>query len=81
MSDQTKSRPVGTIFEPMWEKSESVRRWLGMAEGKPYYLSLVAWRDQLRETLQNSKDEVEMYRTQGSLKILDRLLGLREELD
>lgn len=81
MSAQAKPRPVGTVFDLVYEKSESVRRWLGMVEGKPYYLSLVTWRDQLRDVLQDSKDEVELYRAQGSLKILDRLLNLREELD
>lgn len=80
MVDQDKKTATG-VFEPVYEKSETVRRWLGMVEGKPYYLALVAWREQHRGRLQNTKDEVELYRSQGALEILDRLLNLREELN
>ncbi len=82
MSDNKQTTPAALgVFGEVFDKSETVRRWLGMSEGKPYYNALREWQAQLRSQLQRTSVDIEVFRAQGALDVLDRLLGLREELN
>ena len=60
---------------------DALRQWLSKGEGRAFEEWIKNWADAERKTLLESTDVVAIYRAQGALAVLNRILGLREEVN
>ena len=70
-----------SVFAEIYQRPEDVRYLIASGSGKAFMRALRAWRDLLEKQLRTEGETKEMYRCQGKLEVLDRILNLKEELD
>lgn len=61
------------------KRSEATHKWLG---ANPNFMEWVLeWQKQVLKHLGSQNEPIEMYRAQGRLEVLNRLTGLKKELE
>ncbi len=68
-------------LERLFERARLVKTWLMEPEGKIFHEALRDYRHDKVKLLRTSKDSIDIYRAQGALEVLERLLSLRDDLD
>lgn len=61
------------------KRSEATHKWL--SSNTAYAEWLLEWQKQVLKQLSSQTDTVEMYRAQGRLEVLNRLTGLKQEIE
>jgi hypothetical protein len=59
----------------------SMHKWLSTGESRPFSEWLDAWQQQSLKEISTGKDPVELYRAQGRLEVINRILGLKQEVE
>ncbi len=62
-------------------EAHKFRAWISQPEAECYSDFLHDYRKEVFDKISTSHDTVDIYRFQGALKVLDTLLGLRDEVD
>lgn len=68
------------VFEPILNNAMSVRRWMKQEEGRPLMQALVDWKRTFENTLHKSSDPPAIYRAQGALEVINKILSLPNDL-
>ena len=56
------------------------RKWLESTDGVPVLEFLQNWRNSVLRTLEEGSDPAELHRAQGRYQVLNRILGLADEI-
>lgn len=68
-------------FERLFDKAMPTKSWMDDSVTKLFAADLAEWRKDFEKTKQSSKDLVDIARAQGAVTVINRILGLREELN
>jgi len=72
---------VANKLDKLLVQAHKFRGWLQEEAAECFNEFLRDYRKEIFDKLGTSHDTVEIYRFQGALKVLDTLLGLRDEVD
>lgn len=68
------------MTEFLLKKAIAVLRALDSEGGKHFIAAMSLWLSHLRKKMEKEKDPVEIYRYQGRIEVLDRIVNLRNEV-
>jgi hypothetical protein len=70
-----------TVFDELYQRPEEVRYWLTTGSGKAFLRAMRDWKVQYEKQLKEENEPREVWRAQGAVKVLERILQLREEIE
>lgn len=68
------------MTEFLLKRAITLLRWMDEPAGKYFMQGMMLWLGNLRHKMEKEKDPVEIYRYQGRIEVLNRIVGIREEL-
>ena len=68
-------------IEILLKSPSAVHKWLSTGESKLFYEWLDGYQQSTIKELRTNKDVIELHRAQGRLEVINRIMGLKQEIE